>query len=918
MPVLQRGTDRWPVPPTTFVGREKDLRELEDLVTAHRLVSVLGPPGIGKTRLVLEWLRSHDAQDEGAWPGGVRFCDLGDAVSAEDVVRFVAKALGVSLVAHDEKNVAHLGSTLAAWPRSVLVLDNFEHVVEHAHPFVTAWLGVAAGVHFLVTTRERLKVPGEQIFELGPLTASGDHDEGLRLFVDRARAARSSYVLAPDETQAVRDLVRELDGNPLAIELAAARTRVMTPKEILSRLPERFEVLVADRRGEPRRSALLDAIAESWDMLPAWGKTALAECSVYRGGFDLASAEAVLDLGKFEEAPPVVDVLESLCDKSLVAVDNTPARGKIRFRLHASIRAFAAQRLDDAARSGARDRHARWFSKACDAWGRALLGADAPEALAALRVDAENVTSAVRHLVAGPPSADAADRALVAAVTLAAVLASDGPFTLRASVLEQAIAFADRTTPTPALLVEALDASVLALVAIGQPAKSRANAERACTLAEAVDDALRGRAESTLALVFGMEGRDAEAVRCFEDALAHLRRAGDRLYEARALGRLAWLDWMAGRLERARARFEEAVAIHREVGDRMFEAMNGGYLAVVAHELGDVDTTEALLRHAIEEQRALGHRRIEADLTSALGSVLHEKGALDEALAEHRGALAIYRRIGHTRDEASLLCDIGRVELDRDDRAEARARFEEALPLARATQNALAIGDAEAGLGVIFARDGKLSEAADHFARARAVSPPGPRGIELVELMMGHVEVAEARAARERGDDGAANALLAQARKRLDAAVSSAGGGAVPFRETRLTILSLASALESVAPAGADAAHAEGIAEPVLRLFRTRRSILTPAGESVDLEKHPALWRLVERFVDGHVSTPGRALRVEELVAAGWPDERVRADAGARRVYTAVSTLRRRGLRAWIVKQDDGYRLADALRVVCA
>jgi predicted ATPase len=902
VPAAKRA-ERLPIPPSTFIGRQEELAEIERLVRRHRLVSILGPPGIGKTRLVLEWLRGCTP-----WSGGVRFCDLSDATSVEDVVRFVAKALGVSLAFDHEKNVVHIGATLASWEESLLVLDNFEHVVDRAHPLVTEWLASAPQAHFLVTSRERLKLAGERVFELGPLEA-----DGLQLFVDRARAARSSYSLAADEDGIVKDLVRELDGNPLAIELAAARTRVLSAKEILARLPERFEVLVAERRGEPRRSALLDAIAESWELLPPWGKRALADCSVFRGGFDLTSAEAVLDLGEGDERPPVMDVLEALCDKSLVAVRETGSAG-LRFALHASIRAFAAQKLDEERRGqAARDRHARRFAEASEAWRQALSGADAPRALDALRTDAENLTAAIRHLVNGPATKEAADRALVLAVTLAHVLASDGPFALRASVLDDAIGFAEKTTASPVLLVDALDASVLALVAIGQPARSRANAERACAIAAAVGDTALGRAKSTLALVCGMEGKEEDALRCFDESLAHLRQSGDRLYEGRALGRLAWLDWVTGRLASARKRFEEAVAIHREVADRTFEAMNSGYLAAVGHELGDIEKPQALLEHAIDEQRALGHRRIEADLTSALGSVLHERGNLDEALAKHKEALLIYRRIGHTRDLASLLCDIARVELDRDELSAARAAFDEALPLARATKNALTIGDAEAGLGVVSAREGKLEDARRHFDRAREITTPTPRGIELVELMAAHLDLAEARAARERDDEPSVKAHLESARARLArGAATSAIGGVVPFRERRLVIASVERELADMGPT---TSAAKG---DVLRIIEAKREVIAPDGTALDLEKHPALWRLVEHFAEAHATSPGRAVSVDELITKGWPDERVRADAGARRVYTAISTLRRLGLRAWIVKRDDGYHLAPSIAIARA
>lgn len=892
---------RWPLPPTSFVGRAEEHAELARLVAAHGLVTVTGPPGIGKTRLALEWLR---AMDEDVFPGGVRFCSLGEATSAEEVVRLSAKALGVSLVGAAEKNAAHVGATLAQWAPNVLVLDNFEHVLDVAHPLVTAWREAAPHAHIVVTSRERLKLEGEVVFELGPL-----RDDAARLFVERAREVRTGYVLSETEAPVVAELVAELDGNPLAIELAAARARVMSPKEILARMSDRFEVLVAERRGQPRRSALLVAIESSYRLLPPWAQETLAACSVFRDGFDLRGAERVVDLASCPGAPPVVDVVELLTDKSLVARSGALATGELRFGLHASIRAFAAQELAGRA-PAVQDRHARHYAEASRVWSTALLGPDAPLALDAMRADVENLTAALRHLVA---TSNSPDDALAIAVPLATLLAADGPFTLRASALEDAIALADRSQGVDvSLLCEALDASVLAFVAIGRAAESHANAERAVALARDLPGSLRGRTLSTLALSHAMAGRIDEATQTLHEAVSAVR--GDTLHEGRILGRLAWLEWMTGALEAARDRFGEALLLHRRAGDRTFEAMNSGYLAIVAHELGDLESPRRLLEHAIAEQQRLGHRRVEADLLSALGCLAHEQGDLEEALAQQHRALGTYRRVGHTRDQASLLVDIGNGAFDASDLVAARVAYEEALSLARATANAFAVALAEAGLGIVAAREGDLDAARRHFA-AGAEAKSGARGEEIVGLMRGHLDLAEAKAAFDANDLVTMNDRLAAARDAL--ARVTPESGPIRMRDRRLTAATLARAIEDATTWVPRRASQRPPAEDgVLTLCAAQRSVIVPDGAVVELERHPALWRLVEHFVDVHARSPGRSIPVDELVARGWPDERVRADAGARRVYTALSTLRSRGLRAFLRKSGDGYALVTSLRVV--
>lgn len=911
-------SNRWTLPLLAFVGRRSELRALDDLVGASRAVTVLGPPGIGKTRLVLEWMRG--ASDRGRWAGGVAFCDLSEAQTSDEVVRLVAKALGTSLVgAEAGANVAHVGRALAGRGESVLVLDNFEHVVEAAHDLVPAWLGAARGARVIVTSRERLRVEGENVFDLGPV----DREEGVELFVARARAVRAGYTPSPSEAGVIAELVRELDHVPLAIELAAARARVLSPRDILARLEQqRFEVLVAPHRGggARRQPALVDAIEESWTLLPPWGRAALAQISVFRGGFDVAAAEAVVDLSAFEGAPPVVDALEALSDKSLVALPkDAPVEGAtLRFTLHASIRAYAAQKLDESrGADAALARHAAYYADAGRAWAERLQGPDALDALAAFRVDVENMGAALRRVLAGPAEPEAADRALALATALAEIRSFDGPYALRASALEEAVAFADRTTPDPARLIEALDASVLALVAVARPDAARACSRRAADLAARDGDrVLLARTLSTLGLVFGMEGRTDEAAARLGEALRLAREAKSRLYEGRVTSRLAWLEWASGDLERARERFREAVAVHEDAGDRVFAAMNTGYLAVVTHELGDLESPRRLLEYAIEEHARLGHRRIEAELCAALAALLHESGALDDARASYRRALDLYRRLGHPRDEAALLVDIARVALDEGALDEAREAFVEAIPRARATENTTALVEAEAGLGVVAACEGKVDEAEERIARAEAIAGPGPREAELVRLLRAHVDLARARLARTNGDATGAARLLEEARGRIAAASVRGPGGAIRFKERRLAVAHLARGVEHAAASLMPPAPAPGEDAVAMIVRADRRSVRTPAGVEVDLERHRALWRIVEKFVDVHARSPGRPVPVEDLVAAGWPDERVRVDAGARRVYTALSTLRRWGLREWLVKRDEGYHLAVDVRVV--
>ncbi|HEY9854947.1 MAG TPA: adenylate/guanylate cyclase domain-containing protein, partial [Stenomitos sp.] len=247
--------------PSRFIGRERDLRRVHELFTqGSRLITLLGPGGTGKTRLSqqfgLEGLEDY--------PGGAWFCDLTQASTLDGIGEAVAAALGVPLttVTCDDDLVRVLGNALAARGRTLVILDNFEQLVDHAAATLGRWLTAAPESHFLVSSRELLRLPGETAYELSPLGLPSDPSdiagsEAVQFFVDRVRAVRSDYDLTEADAPTVAEIVRQLDGIPLAIELAAARMSVLTAAKLLERLPRRFDLLSTGRRDASERQATL-------------------------------------------------------------------------------------------------------------------------------------------------------------------------------------------------------------------------------------------------------------------------------------------------------------------------------------------------------------------------------------------------------------------------------------------------------------------------------------------------------------------------------------------------------------------------------------------------------------------------------------------------------------------------------------
>ena len=383
-----------------FVGRGADLQAIaRHFDDGARLVTLLGPGGTGKTRLAVRyghaWL--------GDWPGGVWFCDLSEASTLDGIHYAVGSALGVRLGAGDA--AAQLAEAIAGRGRCLVVLDNFEQVAQHAAATIGRWLDGAPEAAFMVTSRERLNVAGEVVQPVEPLPLDGP---AIELFVVRAQAQRPGFVLDDAQRAAVAEVTRLLDGLPLAIELAAARIAVLSPAQLVLRLRDRF-ALLAGRGGTGRQATLRAAIDWSWQLLSAWEQSAFEQCSVFEGGFTLAAAEAVIDLAPWPEAPPVVDAMQALLDKSLLrrwVPPQASARQELDepyFGMYLSIHEYATEKRRQRGLEVERTlqlRHGRFFAAfGSDAAIEALATHGGMQRQQALRQELDNLLAACRRAV---------------------------------------------------------------------------------------------------------------------------------------------------------------------------------------------------------------------------------------------------------------------------------------------------------------------------------------------------------------------------------------------------------------------------------------------------------------------------------------------------------------------------------------
>jgi predicted ATPase/class 3 adenylate cyclase/Tfp pilus assembly protein PilF len=671
-----------------FVGRIAPLRELsERLGRGARLLSVLGMGGTGKTRLATRFAWGWLAE----FPGGAWFCDLSQARDVDGI--FLALAQGLEIPLDKLDPAGQLERVIAARGKCLVVLDNFEQVVRHARQTVGRWLDQAPEACFLVTSREVLGIPGEEAVQLAPLPG----DEGTELFVQRARAARPSFVPEGDDRAAIERLVRILDGLPLAIELAAARMRVMSPQALVARIGERFKLL-ASPRGRPDRQATLRATFDwSWDLLSEPEKAALAQVSVFAGGFTLEAAERVLEAGSAGGWP--IELVQALVDKSFVR-----RVGDERFDLLESVREYAAEQLETpgryagsgrVARIDAETRHGRYFA----ALDLQLLN-DRNDFF-----DVENFVVACRRAVARGDF-EVSPAACEGAWSL---LRFRGPFRVGTDLIELALT-------TPGLTEDAKTRLQLltgrSLLLCGDVPNARISLEAGRDSARRRGDRLQeGRARADLAETHVLQGQMEEALVEYESALAIAEALRNLPLQCSVLNGLGTYYENLGQFAQARPRFEAALEVARRGGYRRWEGGAVGNLGQLFANLGFSDQALIHYEEAAAIARQLGDLQWEGNILCNLGLLNHAQGDAGAARTNLEASLAIARDLGHTRLESIVLCNLGIVLESLAEPAAARRAYESALAIARRRNDRRSEGQFLGYLGLLDVREDRIDEA---------------------------------------------------------------------------------------------------------------------------------------------------------------------------------------------------------------
>lgn len=708
---------------TSFIGRRHQLQEVKSSLAGARLVTLVGPGGVGKTRLALRV--ATDLQrgvSDGAW-----LVELAGLQDPELVTEAVMTSLGL----RDESGrwpVSRLIDYIAP-KRLLLVLDNCEHLLDACAVLADAVLREAPSLRILATSRQPLGVAGETVVPVGPLSVPDADDpatpdrlaqsEAVALLVQRAREAGATLDVTPSNQGAVTELARRLDGMPLAIELASVRLRTLGLEQLVERLNDRFQLLVGgSRTAPPRHQTLAATIAWSHDLLGEDDRAVLRRLSVFAGSFSLEAAEHVGETGAGRRRA-VLDVITNLVERSFVVREGTS--GRARYRLHETMREFGLLRLREAdEEAAARAAHVSFYSGLCRATEFDPARPDAASQVALLDqldLEADNIRAALRYCLADPGGANVGLR-------MAAGLAQHWRYRAVSEGTHWIEALLARRGGDDGLRSHALYAKIILAVVRGDHAVGLEAVAEASAIARRLgDDALLVRILANQAALEVLAGTLAAARATSADATALSARLGDDMSFIATAQSEAFVAFLDGDFVRMREVGLAAAARCREHDELFMLSVHLTSAGMGALMLGDHPAAEAALIDALLASLAIDDRPGLVLRMDALASAAAMAGRAQRA-AELLGAAEMLRlRIGAEKSPFTMplvakareqaLAALGESRFDRAVEAGARLDRDAAMALAMGTKVVPATGHSD----------------------SRAVDPLGKREREVAGLI---------------------------------------------------------------------------------------------------------------------------------------------------------------------------------------
>lgn len=876
---------------TVSANRVEELDSIRAaLESGERPVAVLGLPGVGKTHLLRRVVR--------VWTGRAFVGDLYGVTTESRLVEAIASAVGLELEASSPSawgTVDRLGYALASMPPSLVVLDSVEAVPRPALASVANWLQTTGRSKLLLASQLELDELDATEFWLGPLESAPACEVFLR---------RAELVLGEPPSSLLRELAprfaRVLDGNPQLLELAAGRLAVLPAQNLLTRL----EIGLASLRDtEGHRRSLSRALDRFWNLTSEAEQTALVCLSTFPHGVHLPAAEHVL--AENGDSSPL-ETLQRLVEKALLQQATLSVQGH-QLRLPRLLREEVARHASerDAALRRAQNAHAAYITQRGEAAAAQLMdGHGGAGALSELRFLRDDLVAVVRRGAAG-----SVDRhtALRAALALSQAYDRGVCDVAMLEIAETALSLADPGQQAAAQLfhAKALRASDPAsaeqlLVRLGSDAEASPEIRTSAWIAvasirvllarshRAADAAmhasglanaarrpdLAAEAAAFLAHARAFDGDLCEAVARFESAIDAARASANRRAEALALANLGHRYLYAGEFRAAEACLRGARKLQEQVADRVRVAAADWLLSQVLLEIGD-DLAAALVHAtaAVSYFAISGGFAREAAARFALGQTLHLAGRLAEAEDEYERSAALIAGKELTPYDAELHRLIGFLRLEERRPAEAGWHFERAVELSRAVPSPLDESASLLGCALLAVVSGFPDRALETLGKL-----PSPHAAWVRH----GAAVIEAAAQGHRAIDlGVAEGSLARLARRI---------------------------LDSLGPSSR--------ASLSLVLDVSTAEVRLADGAVVSLRRRRAPWRILLALADAHDTRPGEPLSTTELILSGWPDERMRAESGATRLYFAINQLRTLGLRQLVLTSGSGYMLDARVKII--
>jgi predicted ATPase/DNA-binding XRE family transcriptional regulator/Tfp pilus assembly protein PilF len=701
-----------PTPLTRLIGREQEVGSARELLLRAdlRLLTLVGPGGAGKTRLGVDVA----AGLEDRFADGVVFVNLVSLRDPDLVIPTIADAMGIGEEG-GRPRLERLKEGLRA-KRLLLVLDNFEHVMPAA-VLVADLLASCSGLKALVTSREVLRVRGERVFAVHPLpipdrkhTTAGDllsQSAVVQLFTERAAAARPGFAITDENAPAIAELCRRLDGLPLAIELAAARSTLFQPEAMLARLGSRFKLLTGGPRDVPtRQQTLRNAIAWSYDLLTDSEQKLLRRLSVFIGGYTLDAIEAVCTAAGAIEIE-IFDGLASLVDKSLLRQDATTSH-EPGFLMLETIREYGLEQLEHSGEAEAtRDAHAHYYLQLVERCEPQLWGGAQEQWLDRLEQEHGNLRVALAWHIAQ-------DKGVEPGLRMAGRLwrfwSVRGHWTEGQQWLEQALSRRAEASPADTWL--ALHGAGNLSLDLGEYTRARAYYEESLAVTQRLE-AQQGIANSllNLSMVNFYQGDLQEAITLQEESLAIHRAVGNNIGIALALHNLASLLEQQGDYNRAAILAEESLARYKDLGDSLGMALALHDLALLAHRHGAYERARTLLEECGTIYDRLGAKNDLARALNDLGELADDQGKYASARSLYEESLRLAAELGDRRCQAAALNNLGRLAHRTGDEGRAVALCSQSLSLRRDLGDKRGIATAQESLSQMTQQPGAYQRA---------------------------------------------------------------------------------------------------------------------------------------------------------------------------------------------------------------